>query len=651
MFNKILIANRGEIALRILKTLKKLNIKSVAIYADVDKNEPFVTNADEAYPLFACEAKDSYLNIDKIIKIAKDSNADAIHPGYGFLSENVEFAQALKDNQIVFIGPSIEAINIMGSKQISKQTLQKHNISLIHGYHGDITDEKLLLDKAHEIGWPILLKAAGGGGGKGMRIVENANDFMQALSGAKREAMAFFKDDTIIIEKYLKNPRHIEVQILADNYGNVLHLFERDCSIQRRHQKIIEEAPAPNLSTTLLEKLRLEATKIASIINYSGAGTIEFLVVDDNFYFMEMNTRLQVEHPVTEMITNLDLVELQIQIAANQELPFTQNDITYQGHAIELRIYAEDPNNNFMPSTGKISFLHEPQDKNIRIDSSIITNSEISIYYDPMIAKLIAYGEDRPSAINTLISALNNYYIGGIKTNIEFLKAIITSPDFINTKLNTNFLTTHKINLVKPDAILISALASAYDYHKAGNYKINTLSYDTFSYQMNLKSRWESKYFIEDEQFKVLLTPNNNESFNAIINDTNFNITVSCIKDNQFHISINSIRYEVFIEDKENYYIFYTHLGNIKVTIPTYNYAPSKNLTNSLTAPMSSKIVAIIKNTGDTVKQGESIIVLEAMKMEHTVYAPHNGILKEIYFAIGDQVPEGALLGDIDKGC
>lgn len=646
MFHKILIANRGEIALRILKTLKKLNIKSVAIYSPVDKNMPFVSLADEAYPLENSEAKDSYLNIAKIISIAKAANVDAIHPGYGFLAENPEFAQKLQENNITFIGPQIETLKLMGSKQLAKQTLKDFGINLIEGYHDNDQDEATLKKAANKIGWPVLLKAAAGGGGKGMRVVEQESDFHEALLGAKREALAFFKDDTVIIEKYLPNPRHIEVQILSDQHGNTVHIFERDCSIQRRHQKIIEEAPAPNLNELLLQKLREQAVKIAQVINYTGAGTIEFLVDGENFYFMEMNTRLQVEHPVTEMITGLDLVELQIKVAANEPLPFAQNEISYNGHAIELRIYAEDPDNQFMPSTGTITFLKEPTGNNIRIDSAIIKNNTISIYYDPLIAKIIAFGEDRTAAVNNLKHALQNYYIGGVKTNIPFLKSIIDIPDFINANLSTNFLNNNKIKLSETEPQTSAILAAGFDYYTA-SHQINNFT-ETFAWQMNLKTSWKYKYFINNAEYILEIFPIDAENFKLRINNAEHKINVFSLDAGKFSCRIDGTLNTFYVENNHENLIIYTESGNVKVDPPSYNYTKPKNLSNSLTAPMSSKVVAVIKNSGDLVKKGDSIIVLEAMKMEHTIYAHENGILTELYFDVGDQVPEGSLLGNIE---
>lgn len=452
MFNRILIANRGEIACRVIRTAKKMGIETIAVYSLADENSRFVQLADQAYCVGDASAKNSYLNIDAIIEAAKASGAEAIHPGYGFLSENPQFARACEQAGIVFIGPSVPAMEAMASKQVAKQLLEKTSVPLTPGYHGREQSDTHLLSEACRIGFPVLLKAASGGGGKGMRAVHQENDFLQALAGARREAMASFADDTMIIEKLVLNPRHVEVQVMADNHGGVVHLFERDCSIQRRHQKIIEEAPAPRLNDALRQRLAAAACEVARSIDYRGAGTVEFLVDGDHdFYFMEMNTRLQVEHPVTEMITGFDLVEWQIKIAANAPLPATQDAIRQHGHAMECRIYAEDPHQGFIPSIGQIHFLKEPHGDNIRIDSGVICGSSITMYYDPMIAKLITWGNTRDEAIQHMQRALGHYAIGGVKTNIPFLQEIVGNDAFIAANLSTDFLQKQAINLAVPD--------------------------------------------------------------------------------------------------------------------------------------------------------------------------------------------------------
>lgn len=438
--SKILIANRGEIALRIMKTCNKLNIKSVAIFSKADQNAPFVNYADEKILIGPGSSSKSYLNQELIIQKALDHKVDAIHPGYGFLSENAEFASNVIKAGIIFIGPSPKAISLMGDKLSAKNTVSKYNIPLVPGVNEEITDIEKAMDSAEEIGFPILIKASAGGGGKGMRIVENKNEFKSQMSRAVSEAKNSFGNGAVFIEKYLEKPKHIEIQILADQLGNVVHLFERDCSIQRRHQKVIEEAPSSVLTENLRNEMGLAAINVAKSCNYHGAGTVEFIFQDNQFYFLEMNTRLQVEHPVTEMITGLDLVEEQINIANNKALKFTQNDLNIKGHSIEIRVCAEDPYNNFLPDTGFIELYNLPKGEGVRIDDCTKKGSEVSIHYDPMISKLIVHAPTREQAIQKIIKAIDNYTIFGVKTTLPFCKYALNHPDFRSGKFDTRFV-------------------------------------------------------------------------------------------------------------------------------------------------------------------------------------------------------------------
>ena len=420
---KILIANRGEIACRVIRTAQQMGIQCVAVYSDADKNSQHVKLADEAWYIGNSPASESYLLAEKILQVAKDSGSDAVHPGYGFLSENASFAENCTKNNIIFIGPPKGAIEAMGSKSEAKNIMTEAGVPLVEGYHGENQDESFLLVEADEIGYPLLIKATAGGGGKGMRVVESSEEFLTSLQSCKREALSSFGDDKVLIEKYLTKPRHVEIQVFADNFGNAVHLFERDCSVQRRHQKVIEEAPAPGLSEETRNAMGQVAIQSAKAINYSGAGTVEFLYDEDgSFYFMEMNTRLQVEHPVTEKITGLDLVEWQIIVASNQPLPLEQKDLHFNGHAFEARIYAEDPNNDFLPVTGKIDYLGLPKlNSHVRVDSGVVTGDSVSVFYDPMISKLIVWDKDRNSALARLRGALSEFHVAGLTTNIEFL--------------------------------------------------------------------------------------------------------------------------------------------------------------------------------------------------------------------------------------
>ncbi len=638
MFTKILIANRGEIACRIIKTCKKMGIQTVAVYSTADKNSLHVQQADSAFCIGDAPAKASYLNIPALIAVAERSKAEAIHPGYGFLSENASFAEACQAAGIVFIGPSVEALKLMGSKQLAKQHLEKTQVPLTPGYHGELqTDDQLLLE-AHKIGFPILLKAANGGGGKGMRAVYEADDFFKALASARRESEASFADDTMLIEKLISNPRHVEVQIMADNHGQVVHLFERDCSIQRRHQKIIEEAPAPRLAEALKAKLLEAACEVARSINYSGAGTVEFLVDgEEHFYFMEMNTRLQVEHPVTEMISNLDLVAWQIKIAANYPLPLTQDAIKARGHAIECRLYSEDPYVDFLPSTGKVHFLQEPQGEGLRIDSGIEVNSLVSNYYDPMIAKIICWGENREEALKRMQQALGAYAIGGLKTNLPFLQALCEHPRFIKAELSTNFLQQETLILKKPSLELALLMAASFDYLKLTEGKLK----DHIGWQMHLSSYWFWRYEVSGDIHEVQIKPLDASSFQLELEGKSFKLHPHLSKD-RLVIEWDGQIKRAFYENIKNTIHFYFNEGVI--TLERFSYRGKTSTLHKkeqLTAPMPSTVVAILKEKAELVKKGEPLIILEAMKMEHTIYAPYDGILMEFYCELGSQVNEG----------
>lgn len=465
---KILVANRGEIALRVLKTAKEMGIKVVTVYAEDDKNLPHALFADESYSLGSGTLQDTYLNKTKLIDITKKSGADAIHPGYGFLSENEEFARMVEKAGIVFIGPTPESIVLMGDKIGSKKALEKINIPLTPGYHGDDQSEETLMKEAKKIGFPVLIKASAGGGGKGMRIVHQDSELTEGIRGAKSEGLKSFGSDKVLIEKYVVNPRHIEVQLMSDTHGNHLHFFERECSIQRRYQKVVEETPAPNMSQDLRLKICETAVEIARGINYRGAGTVEFIMAQDgNFYFMEMNTRLQVEHPVTEMVTGHDLVKYQIMVAQGDKLPLKQSDIKQKGQAIECRIYAEDPDNNFMPSIGKIDRIGSPTLRDVRLDCGFLDGTEVGVNYDPMLAKLVVWGETRDIAISKSIHSLDEVLFLGVKTNRDYLKRILAHKDFIKGHTHTHFIQDHKSDL-EPVALndrdmadLIAALSFA----------------------------------------------------------------------------------------------------------------------------------------------------------------------------------------------
>lgn len=471
MIKKILIANRGEIALRIMKTAKNMGIATVAVYSEADRNAPHVKFADEAVCIGPPPSNESYLLGDKIIKIAKELNVNAIHPGYGFLSENADFAEHVEESGMIFIGPKSHAIRIMGSKLAAKETVKKYDIPMVPGTDEAITDVKAAKEIAKKIGFPILIKASAGGGGKGMRIVENDKEFEEQMKRAISEAENAFGDGSVFIEKFVTSPRHIEIQILADNYGNTVHLFERECSIQRRHQKVVEEAPSHVLTPSLRKQMGAAAVKVAKSCEYVGAGTVEFLLDENlNFYFLEMNTRLQVEHPVTELITGLDLVEQQIHIANGQKLSFSQGDLKITGHAFELRVYAEDPLNNFMPSVGKLEVYSPPSGKNIRVDDGFTEGMQVPIHYDPMLSKLIVYGKTRNEAMQLMLEAISDYDVEGVSTTLPFGKFVFKHEAFRSGDFDTNFVKHHyseeKIQANNEEEAKVAALIALKHYLK-----------------------------------------------------------------------------------------------------------------------------------------------------------------------------------------
>ncbi len=464
LFRKILIANRGEIARRVIRACHELNIATVAVYSEVDRHALHVVEADEAVAIGAAPPLESYLNMDAIIQAARATGCDAIHPGYGFLSENAEFARKCEEAGLVFIGPSPEAMELVGNKLRARQTVMQHGVPVTPGMASHTADFDAIQQFADNIGYPIMIKAAAGGGGKGMRIVHTPEDLTHALEASQREARSAFGDDTVYLEKFIENPRHVEIQILADTHGNAVHLFERECSIQRRHQKIIEESPSPALDEPLRQQMGEAALKVIQAVGYTNAGTVEFLLDENkNFYFLEVNARIQVEHPVTEWITGVDLVKQQIRIASGEALPFQQQDLVQRGHAIECRIYAEDPENNFLPSIGKLLWVQEPVGPGIRVDSSIYTGMEVTHYYDPILSKVIVWDESRNGAINKMIDALKQYVILGVRTPIPFLIELLNHPKFRSGELNTHFIEEHfanwKLNL-SPEEQAIAVMAA-----------------------------------------------------------------------------------------------------------------------------------------------------------------------------------------------
>ena len=617
MFKKILIANRGEIACRIIKTSKSIGVETVAVYSDADRDALHVKMADQSIYIGPSPASKSYLAIDKLIAAALESGAEAIHPGYGFLSENADFCRQCEEHNITFIGPPLEAIMSMGSKSAAKTIMAKAGVPLIPGYHGDNQDPKTLKKEADDLGYPVLLKAAAGGGGKGMRAVQTEADFDQALDAAKREAMSSFDDDIMLVEKLVLQPRHVEIQVFCDSHQNAVYLFERDCSLQRRHQKVIEEAPAPGMTEKLRQKMGAAAIKAAQAISYEGAGTVEFLLDSrGEFFFMEMNTRLQVEHPVTEMITGQDLVAWQLSVAAGDPLPCSQDELSITGHAFEARIYAEDPTHDFLPATGTLEVLNPPAENNyVRIDTGVLEGDKVSIYYDPMIAKLIVWGKDRAQALNRLTDALAEYHITGVTTNIGFLYNLATSSAFRASAVDTSFIEQNHNEIFRlrdADIEYAAPLAASavMDIRQSQALKASQRSSDPNS-PWHLTTSWglpKPKLRLQIQQcerYLVASDPNNLSSSTLVVKDEGFDLFTP-----------------------EGYF----NCSEIKPDLGTDNQNADMG---SLKAPMHGSVVDLLVNVGDMVKKGDTLVIMEAMKMEHTIVAPADGAVSEFFFERG----------------
>lgn len=658
MFTRILIANRGEIACRVIRTAQRMGIHCIAIYSDADIHAPHVKMADEAYHIGPSPARESYLCADKILQIAKIAGAQAVHPGYGFLSENCEFAQACEAEGIVFIGPPSSAIDAMGSKSNAKQLMEAAGVPLVPGYHGNEQSVEKMAETANKIGYPVLLKAAAGGGGKGMRVVNKADELAAALAGAKREALSSFSDDKILIEKYLLRPRHVEIQVFSDKHNNHVFLWERDCSIQRRHQKIIEEAPAPHYTQALRDKMGQAAVACAKAIGYVGAGTVEFLLDSDGqFYFMEMNTRLQVEHPVTEMITGLDLVEWQLRVANSEPLPLTQKQIALHGHAIEVRIYAEDPANDFLPSIGTIVRLLQPATSaELRIDTGIEEGSQISQYYDPMIAKLIVYGDDRQQAILRLQHALANYAIAGVQTNVELLSRIIAQPDYQQGNISTDFIPAHQKQLLNtpaeiPAEIILAAvlqqlLQQRQHLHQLAvtTHEIGSPWFNNIPWQANLSITQEMCFYYQEQAFSAVIHFREN-GWQCQLQDNNYHIQGKLVAD-KLHFTVNGKQLTAMVMQVGEHITIVTEQQRCALTLPTpkWQLAHHSQANGHLRAPMPGTITAVLVNLEQAVKQGDALMIMEAMKMEHTICAPVDGVVREVCYHVGETVDEGVEL-------
>ncbi|HEU4850712.1 MAG TPA: acetyl/propionyl/methylcrotonyl-CoA carboxylase subunit alpha [Telluria sp.] len=668
MFKKILIANRGEIACRVAATARRMGISTVAVYSEADANSKHVAVCDEAVLIGPAAAKESYLCGDKIIAVALATGAEAIHPGYGFLSENAEFAEACEQAGLVFIGPPASSMRAMGSKSAAKTLMENANVPLVPGYHGDDQDPDFLQQQGDRIGYPVLLKASAGGGGKGMRVVEKSEDFKAALASCKREAISSFGDDKVLAEKYLTRPRHIEIQVFADTHGNCVYLHERDCSVQRRHQKVLEEAPAPGMTAERRAAMGQAAVNAAKAVGYVGAGTVEFIANQDgSFYFMEMNTRLQVEHPVTEMITGTDLVEWQLRVAAGQPLPKKQEELAIQGHSIEARVYAENPEKGFLPSIGKLRHMDTPDavafelggtpgvaPAPVRVDSGVREGDAISPFYDPMIAKLIVWGADRTQALARMSQALSEFQIVGLATNIAFLKRLVEGDAFANADLDTGLIERNADTLFPPPrsvplgALALAAIAliegekeksagvavnPADPWGNARGWRLNaayqrqlTFSDDNKTYSVTVvydAHGWHLSY--GGIEVPMSLASRKGAEYSIKLGETSMHATVRRDGD-LFHVFTGGRHFTLAYDDPM------AHVGELEAG------------GGRLTAPMPGKVVAVITAKGKEVKKGDPLIIMEAMKMEHTISAPGDGLVEEVLYNVGDQVADGSPL-------
>ncbi|MDN0076367.1 acetyl/propionyl/methylcrotonyl-CoA carboxylase subunit alpha [Crenobacter sp. SG2303] len=653
MFKKILIANRGEIACRVIRTARRLGIRTVAVYSDADAEALFVKQADEAWRLGPAPAAESYLKAELILDIARQSGAEAIHPGYGFLSENAGFAEACAAAGIAFIGPPASAIAAMGSKSAAKTLMEGAGVPLVPGYHGDNQDAEFLKQQADVIGYPVLIKASAGGGGKGMRIVARSEDFAAELAACRREAKASFGDDKVLVEKYLTRPRHIEIQLFADTHGNVVYLFERDCSVQRRHQKVLEEAPAPGMTDERRQAMGEAACAAARAVGYAGAGTVEFIVdtASNAFYFMEMNTRLQVEHPVTEYITGQDLVEWQLKVAAGDPLPLTQQQLTLSGHAIEARVYAEDPDNDFLPATGKLVHLSAPQESGtVRVDTGVAEGDTITPFYDPMIAKLIVWGKDRASALARLDAALADYQVAGLVTNLPFLRRLAGHPAFVSADLDTGLIARHATELLPPPAapsaeqLALIALADTLAEQAEGDAAWTALP----GWRLNARQRRRRDYRHGEANYTVEVEYAG-DTFMLCVGDECFTASGN-LNDTELSANLNGRRLNADLVRHGNQRTLFCQGERLMVEWldPMAVEAGAAHGEAHLRAPMPGRVVAWLAEPGATVSKGTPLMILEAMKMEHTLAAPSDGKVAAFYYAPGEQVDDGADLVDFE---
>jgi 3-methylcrotonyl-CoA carboxylase alpha subunit len=655
-FRTLLIANRGEIACRVIRTARAMGLRTVAVYSEADRDALHVAEADEAVLLGPARARDSYLNIARVIEAARQSGAEAVHPGYGFLSENAEFAQACLDAGLVFVGPTAAMMTAMGSKSGSKALMEKAGVPLVPGYHGEAQDEAVLATAADKIGFPVLVKASAGGGGRGMRVVNSAGELSAAIVSAKREAKAAFGDDRMLIEKYVQNPRHIEVQIIGDSHGNLLSLFERECTLQRRHQKVIEEAPSPTLNATQREAVCAAARKAAGAVNYVGAGTIEFVSDGKDVFFIEMNTRLQVEHPVTELITGVDLVEWQLRVAFGEELPLKQNEIKLNGHAIEARVYAENPQKNFMPSVGHIKTWRTPEATDgLRIDAGYRSGDDVSPYYDAMLAKVIAWAPTRAAAIERLNRGLEETDVRGIVTNIPFLSALVTHRDVRANAIDTGFIERELKALTAPsnamgDLEFCAAVAAITGEELKAARKEAHSPWQAFGWMpVGRRQRVFSFRQGQGAEQKVSLHYGSGPS-TVSIGEREFVFAASPVEDSGFDLTLDGMKTRVVavIEGHELYLRTRNGRFDLHWVDPFGGETEEQVGEDKIVAPLPGTVVALLAEEGATLEKGAPILTLEVMKMEQTLRAPYAGVLKKIKCKVGDIVGEGVELAEIE---
>jgi len=660
MFSKILIANRGEIACRVIRTCRRLAIRTVAVHSSIDAHALHVEMADEAREIGGPRPADSYLRGDRIIEVAQACGAQAIHPGYGFLSENENFARAVEAAGLTFIGPTPEAIEKMGLKDRAKAIMEKAGVPVVPGYHGENQDNKLLAAKATMIGYPLLIKAVAGGGGKGMRLVTKDSEFMPQLESARREAKNAFGDEAVLLERYVQGPHHIEFQVFGDTHGHYVHLFERECSIQRRHQKVLEETPSPFLDDAMRDAMGSAAVAAARAIGYRGAGTIEFIVgADRKFFFMEMNTRLQVEHPVTEMVTGEDLVEWQLRIASGEELPLRQNEILSGGHAIEVRLCAENPANNFLPEAGRIEVLRAPRESHleddegdVRLDTGVREGDEVSVFYDPMIAKLIAWGDDRGEAARRMQSALAETALLGVKTNLAFLERVVRHPAFLAGDTDTGFIERHRADLLPPESevpleALVAAAARVFLDEQSDIAAAPASPWNhTGGWRLNQPALRRMEFRRADASQVAVEAVMHAGHAMVTVDGRTHRVTIRPADGDRLQIALDEETYFAQVSRAGDELSAVTPQGRYALQlVDPFHYEPAEAMPDArLTALMPGRVVKVMAAAGDAVKKGQALMILEAMKMEHTIVSPRDGVIERVAFTENQLVPADAVL-------